>query len=186
MWDRDPTIIEPSMASYTDTYYIPNPENPGTHKEPNMLEVKIGEKVVMYNPYGSLLAYCVKKRQITETTSLSGSVDPSEFGVKFDMNLGKCIFTRDFCDRYGMEYVESDNDCKLRPGQEVAELIFGPTLTRGTIRTYQEKVSRVTVRVRVRVTLKVRVRATLTVRARVTVMVRMRATLTVRVRVMRR
>ena len=148
MWDRDPTIIEPSMASYTDTYYIPNPENPGTQKEPNMLEVKIGEKVVMYNPYGSLLAYCVKRRRITDLAlpggdvdnQLSGSVDPSEFGVKFDMNLGKCIFTRDFCDRYGMEYVESDNDCKLRPGQEVAELIFGPTLTRGTIRTYQEKV----------------------------------------------
>ena len=144
--EYDPSKIDvlydqPLMASFTDTYSTINLEDPGTQKDPKMMDVKIVDadgnaiKVVLGTPYGPSLSYCVRKRQLSE---YSTGIDPKEFGVTFDYNLGKCMFTKAFCTKYGLQF--SGNDCKMLPGQNTAQLIFGETLSRTAITGFQEKV----------------------------------------------
>ena len=136
--------VEPMAALYTDTYYIIDPTNPyrpapqGGAQIPNLIEKQLSQKTVLGAPYGPLMAYCLNVRRLTGLLDVSGSVDPEELGVTFDMNNGRCNYTEEFCDRYGLDF--TNDDCKPLPGMGVAELIFGATLTRGVVRTYKSYV----------------------------------------------
>jgi len=128
----DDTKTPPKKAAcYTDTYYV---YQSGPADKPNMIAKKLPEKTVIANYYGPLLAYCEKVRKMKSTST---GVDPKALGTRFNFDTGVCEFSKEMCDRYGLEF--KDNDCKPRPGQDVAELIFGTTITRAYIKEYDQR-----------------------------------------------
>ena len=129
-----PTFINPTAALYTDTYFVLDVANPGTKEKPNMISKKLPKKTVLGCAYGTVITYCEKRRQMK---GISDAVDPRKLGVKFDMQSGSCKFTKKFCMRYGMVY--KNNNCKLAKGQKIAEMILGPSVTRASIREWDDR-----------------------------------------------
>src|SRR5210317_2377 len=123
-----PAGEDPLAALYTDTYYV---YDSGPSDNPVMVPRKLGEKTALAAVYGPLMSFCEKPRKVQPT---SPTINPRDLGVEFDYETGLCNFTREYCRRYGLEF--KDNDCHLREGQYVAELIFGQTVTRGLIRAF--------------------------------------------------
>ena len=123
---------DPPAALFTDTYYV---YESGPSDNPKMIGLKLPTKTVLCGYYGSIVSFCEKKRQLK---NVSEPVDPYALGVRFNYKTGVCDFTRKFCRRYGMEF--RNNDCKLKPGQGVAEMIFGTTVTRGMIREWEDRI----------------------------------------------
>jgi len=132
------------MAVFTDTYYVPSAASggdAGDENNPNMKEMKIRDKdgnlkkTVLSGAYAPLLAFCVKPRQASPT---SIGVDPAALGVTFDYNTLTCTFTDDYCDRFGMDH--KGGDCVDYVGMDIAEMIFGKTLSRGVVRTFKDYV----------------------------------------------
>lgn len=142
-------LADPMVAVYTDSYLVPNEDDPGTMDNPNMRTENIkdfnGEKkkVVISGAYGPLMSYCLRKRSNDiGKEGMAEPVDPVKEGVTFDVDTLTCNFTSSYCDRYGLKFksTENGNDCETYPGQDFFECIFGKTLTRGVIRTYKDKV----------------------------------------------
>jgi len=127
-------FVDPSFGLYTDTYYVLDKANPGDEKNPNMIPKKLPGKAVISGPYGMIVAYCEKRRQMK---GISEAVDPAKLGVKFNMETGVCDFTKKFCQRYGLEF--KGNNCKTRPGQKFAETVLGKTVTRASIREWDRR-----------------------------------------------
>jgi hypothetical protein len=119
---------DPFAALYTDTYYV---YESGPSDKPVMVARKLKQRTAMAGLYGSLIAFCEKPRKVQKT---SPTIVPTDLGVKYEYETGVCKFTEVYCRRYGLEF--KNNDCKTRPGQYVAELIFGQTITRGFIRAF--------------------------------------------------
>ena len=126
--------VDPTAALYTDTYYVLDTANPGTEDKPNMIPKKLPKKTVLGCAYGTIITFCEKRRQLK---GISDAVDPRKLGVKFDMGSGQCKFTKEFCIRYGMVF--SQNNCKLNPGQAAAEMILGPSVTRASVREWEDR-----------------------------------------------
>ena len=126
--DPPPAGEDPMSALFTDTYYV---YESGPSDNPVMVPKKLSTKVALAGFYGPLVSYCEKTRKIKSTSS---AINPRDLGVKYNYETGMCDFTREYCSRYGMEFKGSD--CKLRPGQGVAELIFGKTVTREVVRAF--------------------------------------------------
>ena len=126
--------VDPTAALYTDTYYVLDTANPGTEDKPNMIPKKLPKKTVLGCAYGTIITFCEKRRQLK---GISDAVDPRKLGVKFDMGSGQCKFTKEFCIRYGMVF--SKNNCKLNPGQAAAEMILGPSVTRASVREWEDR-----------------------------------------------
>ena len=130
----DPETVEkpdPPAACYTDTYYV---YDSGPSDDPVMVPKKLPVKTVLGNYYGPLLAYCEKMRQMKGTST---SVNPKALGTRFNFNSGVCEFSKEYCRRYGLQF--KNNDCKPAPGQDIAEMIFGKTITRGSIREWERR-----------------------------------------------
>jgi hypothetical protein len=119
---------EKLVAVYTDKYSV---YKSGDATEPVMEEKTLGEKTVLGETYGMLFSMCEKRRQ---TRSEAGSVTPTSFGSYYDFKNSKCIFTNELCTKYGLKWDSANNNCIPYEGQEVAEILFGPTLTRGVIK----------------------------------------------------
>jgi hypothetical protein len=64
------------------------------------------------------------------------ALDPGSFGVKFNFKTMHCDHTSGYCGRLGMDYNENSKECKYKPGQKGAEYLFGETLVRGSIRSW--------------------------------------------------
>ena len=66
-------------------------------------------------------------------------VDPKDYGVTFNPDTGVCNFTRQYCNRFGLEHRKSGdhnpriNDCYMVAGSGLAELLLGTTITRGVL-----------------------------------------------------
>jgi hypothetical protein len=126
--DPPPRGEDPFAALYTDTYYV---YESGPSDKPVMAPRKLEQRTALAGLYGSIVAFCEKPRKLKST---SPTIVPTDLGVEFEYDTGICKFTREYCSRYGLEF--SNNNCKLRPGQYVAELIFGKTVTRDIIRAF--------------------------------------------------
>ena len=129
-----PDFINPTAALYTDTYFVLDVANPGTAEKPNMIPKKLPKKTVLGCAYGTVITYCEKRRQMK---GISDAVDPRKLGVRFDMESGSCQFTKKFCIRYGMVY--KNNNCTMNKGQKIAEMILGPSVTRASIREWEDR-----------------------------------------------
>ncbi len=60
-------------------------------------------------------------------------------GVSYDMNTGSCKLTKEYCGRYGGSAVMRGNDCVITEGQDIAEAIFGRTITRSIVNIFDFK-----------------------------------------------
>lgn len=117
------------LASYTDTYLIPNKLNPGTSNAPNIITRVLPQKVSLMYPFGILTTFCEKKRTALNYQS---AIDPTDYDVKLDPVSGVCDFTERYCKRYGLDFKTKTwkdgtpyNDCNLSGDQEIVEFIFG-------------------------------------------------------------
>ena len=126
--DPPPAGEDPMAALYTNTYYV---YESGPSDNPKMISKTLPTRVALAGFYGPLVSYCEKSRKLKST---SATINPRDLGVKYNYENGMCDFTREYCSRYGMEF--KGGDCKLRPGQGVAELIFGKTVTREFVRAF--------------------------------------------------
>lgn len=115
------------VAVYTNTYRVRDSRNMGSNKSPNMLTKKFPEKVCLISPMTETYHSCQGK----------GTWNP---------DLSLCDFSAKYCTRYGLKRTAMNkkdvggatiHNCKMYPGQKVAEIIFGTTLTRSTIRAYK-------------------------------------------------
>lgn len=57
--------------------------------------------------------------------------------IEYDFSTGSCKIDEDYCKRKGAEW--KDGDCDIPVGQEVAEAIFGITITRGLKQIFDPK-----------------------------------------------
>ena len=120
---------EKMVATYTDKYNIY--ESGASGADSTMTEVTLPEKTVLATGYGPLFSMCEKRRQ---TRKEAGPVTPTSFGSYYDFKNSKCVFTRELCDRYVLQWKPDKNDCVMREGQKAAEnIFFGPTMTRSMI-----------------------------------------------------
>ena len=126
--DPPPRGEDPLAALYTDVYYV---YESGPSDNPVMVPKRLETKTALAGVYGPLISFCEKPRKVKKT---SPTINPRDLGVNFEYDTGVCKFTLEYCRRYGLEF--KNNDCHLRPGQYVAELIFGTTVTRGLIRAF--------------------------------------------------
>jgi len=119
---------EKMVAVYTDKYSV---YKSGDATNPVMEEKTLAEKTVLASSYGMLFSLCEKRRK---TRSEAGSVTPTSFGSYYDFKNSKCIFTNELCKKYGLKWKSGENDCGEYEGQKAAEIVFGPTMTRGAIK----------------------------------------------------
>ena len=110
----------PLVALYTDTYRVLDVLNPGEKSTPNVLERKLPRKCALATPLGAVVEHCLK-------------LNDNYSGVKFNYDTGYCDYTSQFCQAYGMRYIENKNDCEDYPGMDLAESIFGTTVSRFTV-----------------------------------------------------
>lgn len=121
---------QPMYAAYTTTYRVVDTANPGKADNPNMITKKLDKPATIGGYYGTLVAYCEKPRK-----SGVKKIDLFAEGVRFDPNTGTCRFSPQYCKTMGLKYDgNGDTNCKNYPGQKVAEMIFGTTVTRGAIK----------------------------------------------------
>src|SRR6056300_92167 len=122
---------QPMYAMYTQNYRVTNTSNPGKADNPNMVDRQLPKPATLGGYYGMLVAYCEKPRKTSGQT-----INMYDYGVRLDPNTGTCRFTPQYCKKMGMKYDGGgDTNCKNYPGQKVAEMIFGTTVTRGAIKT---------------------------------------------------
>lgn len=134
--------IPPYAAVYTDEYMKLSETNPGTANNPNLVKVKLPKKVTLCFPFGPLVSNCEKPRTSAKHKE---PVDPTQFGVKYNYTTGVCEYTRDYCDRYVIDYKNKTwrdgtpyADCELTKGQEWAEVFLGTNVVRNAKRYYED------------------------------------------------
>lgn len=128
--------VPPFVASYTDTYLMPNPKNPGTSNAPNIITKTLPTKVTLAYPFGSLVTFCEKPRS---STKFNKPVDPTKYGVSLDTVTGVCNFTKDYCQRYGIDFKTRTwkdgtpfNDCEESDVQKGSSWVVGDTIVKDT------------------------------------------------------
>ena len=115
-------------AIYTDKYYILDTGATNqTEDNPIMKEVTLAEKTVLATGYGGLFSLCEKRRKIK---SSSAAITPTNYGSYFDFEKTKCVFTKELCTRYGLDWKPDENDCHITDEQKFYELVFGTTVVR--------------------------------------------------------
>ena len=134
--------VPPLAAVYTNKYMTPNMVNPGTVNSPNIVFDTLPRKVTIAYPFGPLFSTCEKPRT---SAKYKEAIDPRQFGVKFDPQQGVCNYTRDYCDRYVIDYKRKNwkddtpyTDCELTKDQEWAEVFLGTNVVRDAKRYYED------------------------------------------------
>lgn len=111
------------FALWTDTYRIRNKADPGDNKSPNMVEKKLSEKA------------CLLSGLRTDRDMCYGKGD-------WDQDKGMCSYSSTYCSKKGLKKKRNKsygvNDCVTLPGQDIAEMIFGTTVTRFGIKFANE------------------------------------------------
>lgn len=139
----------PFAAIFTNRYGTLNVANPKNGENYNMIQNTLTERRPIALPAAILFAACERPRAAkaggkglglvlsTVGAAGGGSVKPTEFGVKFNPDIRACTYTSSYCDRMGLKFTssgaEGGGDCKMAPGQGVAELIFGSTIVRSVM-----------------------------------------------------
>lgn len=114
-----------SYAMYTNEYRVRDTQNPGDNKKPNVKTRFLNERVCMLSPLEQNDITCVEECK----------------GCEWNVDAGMCDFGKNHCKRFGLKrYALEDtgkhtiHNCKAYPGQKLAELVFGTTITRSFIR----------------------------------------------------
>lgn len=139
----------PFAAIFTNRYGTLDVANPKNGDSYNMIQRTLPERRPIALPAASLFAACEKPRIAQKSgkgfgefisavgAAGGGSVKPTDFGVKFNPDIRACTYTSRYCDRMGLQFTasgaEGGGDCKMAPGQQTAELIFGSTIVRSAM-----------------------------------------------------
>tara|TARA_B110000444_G_scaffold23312_1_gene19343 strand:+ start:2304 stop:4754 length:2451 start_codon:yes stop_codon:yes gene_type:complete len=130
--------IPPYAAVFTNEYMKLRESNPGVDNRPNLVKATLPNKVTLCFPFAPLVASCEKERT---SAKHKDPLNPQDFGVKFNYKTGVCEFTRDYCERVGLDYKTKtwkDNtpysDCELTKGQDWAEKFLGVNVVRNAKR----------------------------------------------------
>jgi len=115
-----PEDYTPFVAMYTDKYRVLDTSNPGRVGEPNVVERRLPQKLVLAMPYAGVIEHC-------------WNVADGHTGVEMNTETGLCNYNQAFCSQFVLNYNAAQNDCELREGQGIAETIFGKTVTRKAI-----------------------------------------------------
>ena len=137
--DQIPDDYVSLVAAYTDTYRVQDRVNPGTSKSPNVIEKKLDRKMSLMMPWAPIMYNCLGTNKGDQLFSAAYfDHNPSDDGVTFNYEKGYCNYTREYCrDRMKMDY--RNGDCHLSRGQEIAEMIFGTTVTRAVKGSWDER-----------------------------------------------
>jgi hypothetical protein len=138
----EPDWVPPFTAIYTNRYLKTNTTNPGTANAPNLVYDTLPVKVTLAYPFGPLVSNCEKPRT---SAKYKEAIDPREFGVKFNFENGVCEYTRDYCDRYVIDYKTKTwkdttpyTDCELTGDQKWAEVFLGTNIVRDAKRYWDD------------------------------------------------
>jgi hypothetical protein len=139
----------PFAAIFTNRYGTLDVANPKNGDSYNMIQRTLPERRPIALPAASLFAACEKPRIAQKSgkgfgefisavgAAGGGSIKPTDFGVKFNPDTRACTYTSRYCDRMGLKFTasgaEGGGDCKMAPGQQTAELIFGSTVVRSVM-----------------------------------------------------
>jgi len=137
--DEIPDDYAPLVAAYTDTYRVQDRDNPGTSQSPNVIEKKLDRKMTLMMPWAGVMYNCLGTNKGDPLMSASYfEHNPADDGVTFNYEKGYCNYTREYCrDRMKMDY--RNGDCHLSRGQEIAEMIFGTTVTRAVKGSWDQR-----------------------------------------------
>lgn len=112
---------ERPFAMYTHEYRVRNKADPGNNKKPNVVSRTLPEKVCMISPLEQNYLACVEGKK----------------GNQWVADAGMCSLGKSYCDRYALKRAKMGDkrvyNCKMYPGQKVAEIVFGTTMTRSFI-----------------------------------------------------
>lgn len=134
-WNPNSSKSPPLVAVHSDKYRVINIGKPGKADDPNMIEKTLPQTTTYLMPWYMLYQICEKTRRGGLTASTSTSINPKNYGVKFEPETGRCVFTPSYCAHFGLEYKSGgETDCDLYAGQEGAETVFGKTVTRSVIK----------------------------------------------------
>jgi hypothetical protein len=143
-----PGYIPAPVAMFTKQFYSANRENPGKSDDPNMVTRTLEHPATLGFNLQTVFSLCEKPKNINIVGGenlFSNGVDPYEFGVRFDTTSGMCKYTKEYCDRMGVDFKkkfksrgEEITECELSKVQEVVETTFGTTMTRNAKRKWDE------------------------------------------------
>lgn len=117
---------ERAYAIYTREYREADMRNPTSDEPPKVITRKLRQPACLLSPLMENAERCKKESN----------------GSTWNDDAGMCDFSKAHCDRYGMQRyqmkdIEHDiHNCKLYPGQSIAEFVFGSTITKTTIRGF--------------------------------------------------
>lgn len=72
-------------------------------------------------------------------SQMKSTCEGLKFGVTYNEGTGSCNLTREYCGRYAGSAVLDNGDCTISDGQEIAELLFGTTITRSIVNIFDFK-----------------------------------------------
>lgn len=134
--------IPPYTAIHTNQFLKLNEITPGTDNRPNLIYENLPQKVTLCYPFGPLVASCEKSRTSAQHKE---EIDPKDFGVSFNYQNGVCQYTKDYCDRYVIDYKNNTwgdgtpyKDCSLSKDQEWAETFLGTNVVRNAKRYFDD------------------------------------------------
>ena len=129
----------PDVALFAAAYRVRDAKDPGPDEAPNMVARALPERVALAAPLGKVVAMCEARRNVGVLgtgASVTQGVDPTEFGVAFDVATGACAYTRAYCARFGLDTVFDGArvaDCREKPGTAIAEFFLPKTAVRAAI-----------------------------------------------------
>lgn len=110
------------FAMYTHEYRVRDRSNPGNNKKPNVVTRTLPEKVCMLSPLEQNYTACLEGKK----------------GNQWVADAGMCSLGKSYCDRYELKRSKMGDpriyNCKMYPGQKVAEIVLGTTITRSFMR----------------------------------------------------
>lgn len=140
---RSQTVEAVIACYYSDEYRAIDARNPGNRGSPNMVTKYLDKPAPLCGPYGLLVHMCAGAKASAGLFRMSNqpSLKPSEFGVTFNFKTMHCDHTGGYCDRLALDFDGNSKQCKNKPGQQAAEFLFGETLVRGPIRSWDNAAS---------------------------------------------
>ena len=145
-------LPQPPFADFSDWYYVPDEESMEKdgfkESQPPMLAIKLDGGAVSLAGNMKQMSYVMCVGQNTregEKGKADITIYPGKFGVEWKM--GQCHYTKEYCEEMnlsftgglemgsdgigsGGDWIGTPGDCYMNKGQEVAEQIFGTTITR--------------------------------------------------------
>lgn len=157
--ETDDIIQSLPMPLIDNKYFKPKGKTHTVTEDTLTLEkVEIEEMEIKSTPEGcylyfgvipSLWNYCEAPRTgkkasvesaLLETSTSIATLKPLDYGLRFDHKNLTCKFTKKYCrNKMQLQFINNPDQCKILPGQDIFEMLWGRTVARALI-AYGQKV----------------------------------------------